>query len=83
MRDFGDTDDRTKTVRINPKKSKEYGKSHDNKLTKGGSLANTILHEIIHTADPSKSEKQVYKETPRQLVRMSKHQKKKLYNLIK
>jgi hypothetical protein len=83
MRDFGDTDDRKKLIRINAKKSIEYGKSHDNKLTKGGSLGNSILHEIIHAKDPSKTEKQVYDETPKKLAKMSNRHKKKLYNLIK
>ena len=82
MREAGETDDGKKTIRVNVKKSKEYAKKHDNWATKGGSVANSIEHEIIHAKDNSKTEKQVRKETPLALAKMSKREKNNLYKLV-
>ena len=82
MRDFGDSDDRTRVVRINVKKSKAYGKEHDNWATKGGAVANSITHEILHAKHPDATENEVREHTPKILEKMDKKSKTKLYNLV-
>lgn len=82
MRNFGDSDDRTKITRINVSKSKEYGKKHDNWATKGGAVANSIEHEILHAKHNTMTEKDVRKKTIENLSHMSSAKKNKLYKLV-
>ena len=82
MRDFGETDDRTRKIKVNVKASKEFGKKHDNWATKGGAVANSIQHEIIHAKHNDMSEREVRKRTPIELEKMSKKTKQKLYKYV-
>ncbi len=82
MRDFGDSDDRTRMTRINVKKSKEYGRKHDDWATKGGAVANSIQHEILHAKHPRMHEKTVRKQTISNLRHMSRRGRNKLYRLV-
>lgn len=82
MRDFGDSDDRTKITRINVKKSKAYGLKHDNWATKGGAVANSIQHEVLHAKHPTMTEKDVRRKTPLLLSRMTRKGRNKLYKLV-
>jgi len=74
MRDYGDTDDAKKLIRINAKKSKKSGR---------GELLDTITHEIIHAKHNKMHEKTVYKQTPKEIKKMSQQSKRRLYELIK
>ena len=79
---FGETDDRKKTIKINVKASKEYGKYHDDWATKGGAVANSIEHEIIHAKHNNMTEKEVRKKTLEHMKSMSPKYKNKLYSIL-
>ena len=83
LRGFGETDDRTRVTKINVKASKEYGKHHKDWATRGGVVANTIEHELIHQKHNDMTEKEVRKETDRHMKSMPKERKNKLYSLLK
>ena len=67
---------------MNVKASKEYGKKHDNWATKGGAVANSIEHEIIHAKHNDMSEEEDRKRTPIELEKMGKAKKNNLYKLL-
>jgi len=74
MRNFGDTDYKKKTIRVNKKKAKETGK---------GELLDTIVHEETHWKHPKMREKTVRRKTKKSISKMSKKQKKRLYALYR
>lgn len=82
LKAFGETDDEKRTVKINVKASKAYGAKHNDKHTKGGSLANTIVHEILHTKDPRATEKETWDRADRITPKLHQKVKNKLYKLI-
>lgn len=85
MRDFGETDDKKRTIRINVKKSKEYGRKNHDKATIGGTVANTIEHEILHAKRVGRkdnTEDKVWKKTSEVMRTMPTKQKNKLYKLV-
>ncbi len=78
---FGETDYEEKTVRINKKRHKnkqalkEFAK-------KDQSLLNTIAHELKHVKHPKMTEKNVRKETRKDVHTMSPKLKRNLYKLF-
>lgn len=83
LKAFGETDDATRITKINVAASKEYGRHHKDWATKGGAVANTIQHEIIHQKHNAMSETDVRKETAERMATMGRREKNKLYTLIK
>lgn len=80
---YGETDDQTKIVKINKALSKKKP-MHKRPINKGAKkypeVLDTILHENLHAKNPSWTEKKTYKETHKQIRKLSKQSKKKLYS---
>ena len=81
MRDSGEIDWHTGTIRINKKKSKSE-KSKKKYGTKAGVL-DTIVHEEMHRIHPKMTEREVRKRTKRKTEKMSRRVKKKHYSKYK
>lgn len=71
MRFYGDTDYKTKTIRVN--KSKKKNK-------RPGEILDSIVHEESHRLHPKMHEKNIKKHTLKVLKRLSDKMKKKLYS---
>ena len=56
MHDYGEIDERKKTIRVNPRK---------------GDFLNTVIHEEMHRVYPDLSERQIRKKTARKESKMS------------
>lgn len=72
MKDYGETDEKKKIVRIRKKpfKSKKWKK---------GEVLNTIVHEEMHVKHPKMKEKTVYKKTESKIKKMPRYFKNKQY----
>jgi len=75
MHDYGEIDYGKKTIRINKKRSKKWGR----KRKKAGIL-DTIVHEETHLRHPKMGERRVVKRTKRKIKRMTKKQKARHYS---
>ena len=73
MKDYGETDDGKRQIRINKTASKK---------TPGGIL-DTIVHEEMHRAHPKMTERAVRKKTPRKIEHMGKKHKARYYGMYK
>jgi hypothetical protein len=84
LKNYGETDDRTKTIRVNKKLSKR-DPSHKRPLkgSKYPEVLDTELHESLHAQNPKLTEKQVYKKTHKKIRQLTRKQKQKLYAKFK
>lgn len=81
---FGESDDKTKIVKINKRLSKYSRKRPIKKgSTKYPELKDTLYHERYHTLHPKASERTTYKKTKKAMKKIGKKASQKLYNLIK
>jgi hypothetical protein len=82
MRDYGDTDDGKKVIRINKRLSKSHPK-HKRPITKHATkypeVLDTMLHESLHAKNNKLTERQVYKKTATRIRQLTRQQKRKLY----
>lgn len=78
MRAFGETNLDTRTIKINKKLIK---KNPDHKK-RYPELADTIYHETLHLKHQKMTEREVRNKTTRDIKKMSKKQKAKLYGKI-
>lgn len=72
MRLYGETDHNKKKIRINKKKAKRSG---------SGELLDSIVHEELHRKHPKMRERTVQKKATRQIKKMGKRSKRKMYSL--
>lgn len=83
---YGETDFANKTIRVNPKKSKE-NPLYKRPVTKGASkypdVLATMVHEELHKDNPKATEKQVRKMERAKVATMSPKQKKRVYSRYK
>ena len=82
--DWGTTDTppgKRPLIQINLKKHKED--PFKKRYTYKQSVADTMVHELMHARHPRMTEKTVYKKTARKMRSVSKAEVEKLYNKIK
>lgn len=76
----GDTDFKTRTIRVNKKKSRQQPDESYKGKKVSGKIINTIVHEEMHAHHPQMYERTVRKQTRKVLLRLSPKQKSKLYS---
>ena len=82
MRDYGEENDHTHTIRVNKALSKR-DPNLIRPVNKGAShypgVLDTIVHEEMHARNPRLTEKQVWKRTRKKMVTMKPQAKQKAY----
>ena len=82
MRDYGQEDDRTRTIKVNKALSKR-DPNLIRPVNKGASrypgVLDTIVHEEMHAHHPKMTEKQVWKRTRHKMTSMKPQAKQKAY----
>ena len=78
MRAFGQTDVKTGVIKIN----KRLIKNNPDHKKRHPELADTIYHETLHIKHPKMTERSIRKKTTKDVKRMSRKQKAKLYAKI-